>query len=205
MKCVIAGTSGQAKVVYDMLKLVGGTIKFFLAKDHKSTDSFFYQFPIEMDEGKISPSDHLVVAIGDNRLRMRLTQRVQANYIKLLHPAAIISGDSTIGGGTVIMPGAVVNCGTTIGKHCIINTSASIDHDCHVDDFVHISPNATLCGKVKIGEGAHIGAGAIAIPNVTVGKWSTVGAGSVLIKDVPDYAVVVGNPAKVIRYNNGEN
>jgi acetyltransferase-like isoleucine patch superfamily enzyme len=52
-----------------------------------------------------------------------------------------------------------------------------------------------------IGEGAMIGSGALLFP-VTIGKYAKVGAGSVVTKDVPDYAIVVGNPAKLIGYTN---
>ena len=55
-----------------------------------------------------------------------------------------------------------------------------------------------------MGEGTHIGAGATIIPNLKIGKWATIGAGAVVIKDVPDYAVVVGNPGRIIKIGNGE-
>ena len=54
---------------------------------------------------------------------------------------------------------------------------------------------------VEVGTGSHIGAGAVVIPEIKIGKWCIIGAGTVVIKDVPDYAVVVGNPGKVIRIN----
>ena len=47
-------------------------------------------------------------------------------------------------------------------------------------------------------EGASIGAGAICVAPITIGKWSLVGAGAVVTKDVPDFALVVGNPARQI-------
>ena len=59
--------------------------------------------------------------------------------------------------------------------------------------------NVLLCKKVTIKEGAWIGAGSTILPGVTVGKHAVVGAGSVVTKDVPDYSVAVGNPAKVIK------
>ncbi len=71
-----------------------------------------------------------------------------------------------------------------------------------LEDFVHISPNVAIAGGVKIGEGTHIGIGACIIPGITIGKWVTVGAGAIIIKDVPDFAVVVGNPAKIIKYSD---
>ena len=54
-------------------------------------------------------------------------------------------------------------------------------------------------GKVIIKDGAHIGIGAIIMPGVTIGKGAVIGAGSVVTKDIPDYCVAVGVPAKVIR------
>lgn len=58
-------------------------------------------------------------------------------------------------------------------------------------------------GSVIIREGAFIGINAVILPGVTVGKNSVVGASSVVTKDVPDFTVVAGNPAKIIKqYNN---
>lgn len=61
-----------------------------------------------------------------------------------------------------------------------------------------------LCKPVLIKKGAWIGAGATVLPGVCVGRYAIVGAASVVTKDVPDYAVVVGNPAKVIRMLDAE-
>ena len=55
------------------------------------------------------------------------------------------------------------------------------------------------CEEIVIKKGAWIGAGASILPGVTVGKYAIVGAGAIVTKDVPDYAVVVGIPAKVIK------
>lgn len=55
------------------------------------------------------------------------------------------------------------------------------------------------CKPVLVKEDAWIGAGATILPGVCVGKHAVVGAGSIVTKDVPDYAVVVGSPAKVVR------
>jgi maltose O-acetyltransferase len=52
---------------------------------------------------------------------------------------------------------------------------------------------------VEIKDGAHIGIGAIIMPGVTIGKGAVIGAGSVVTRDIPDYCVAVGSPAKVIK------
>jgi len=56
-----------------------------------------------------------------------------------------------------------------------------------------------LCKPVLIKRNAWIGAGATILPGVCVGKHAVVGAGAVVTKDVPDYAVVVGNPARIVK------
>jgi acetyltransferase EpsM len=62
-----------------------------------------------------------------------------------------------------------------------------------------------LAGNVFVGEGTHVGIGASIIPGVKIGKWVIIGAGTIILNDVPDYAVIVGNPGKIIRYNFIEN
>lgn len=56
-----------------------------------------------------------------------------------------------------------------------------------------------LCKPVLIRQGAWIGAGATILPGVSIGKYAIIGAGSVVTNDVPDFAVAVGNPAKVVK------
>ena len=87
-----------------------------------------------------------------------------------------------------------------------------------VEDYVLIAAHAKLisndhdiyfrpiitCKPIIIKEGAWIGAGAAIMKGVTVGKYAIVGANSVVTKDVQDYAVVVGVPAKVIKYLDPE-
>jgi UDP-2-acetamido-3-amino-2,3-dideoxy-glucuronate N-acetyltransferase len=68
-----------------------------------------------------------------------------------------------------------------------------------------INPRSAVCRKSEykstlLRKGCSLGANSTIICNRTIGKYALVGAGSVVSKDVPDYAVVVGNPAKVIGY-----
>lgn len=53
-------------------------------------------------------------------------------------------------------------------------------------------------GKVVIGEGAYIGVNAVVLPNVTIGRCAIIGAGAIVTKDIPDYAIAVGCPARVV-------
>ena len=64
---------------------------------------------------------------------------------------------------------------------------------------MHIAPGTVLAGRVTVNEGAFIGAGTVVKEYVTIGENATIGAGSVVLEDIPDNAVAVGAPAKVIK------
>jgi acetyltransferase EpsM len=142
-----------------------------------------------------------IIAVGNNMIRKKIVEKVDGVYKTAIHPQAIVSRFAAIDEGTVVMAGAIINADAAIGKHCIINTAAIIEHDCILGDYVHISPNAALGGAVEIAEGAHIGIGATVIQGIKIGRWATIGAGTVIINDIPDYAVVVGNPGKILKYH----
>lgn len=85
--------------------------------------------------------------------------------------------------------------GITIEDHAMIAADASIITNNHDPYDRRLLP----CKPVLIREGAWIGAHAIVLPGVCIGRYAIVGAGSVVTKDVPDYGVAAGNPARVIR------
>lgn len=147
------------------------------------------------------PEAEVLIAIGDNKLRHALARTIQHNFGRLKHPSAIVDKTVTIGEGTQILHAAIVNRGTVVGKHCILNTASSVDHDCQLADFIHIAPKATLCGGVIVGEGTLVGAAATVLPNIEIGKNVSIGAGAVITKNIPDHAIVVGVPGKIVAYD----
>lgn len=192
------GASGHAKVIIDILKNNGVPLNGIF--DDDSTKKKLLEYDVL---GKYEPSivndGEIIISIGDNRTRAKLSKIIINNFGTVIHTSSSVSENVIINSGTVVMHKAIIQSNAKIGKHVIINTAAVIEHDCIIDDFVHISPNATLCGSVKIGEGTHVSAAAIVIPGVNIGKWCIIGAGSVIISDIPDYVVVVGNPGKIIK------
>lgn len=107
------------------------------------------------------------------------------------------------------------------GKGVFINHSAifSASGGIEFEDGVSLAPGVRIAtinhdfnerhtkytyGKVTIKKNAWIGMGATICPGVTIGKYAVIGAGAVVSKDVPDYGVAVGVPAKVIKMQNPE-
>ncbi len=196
------GASGHGKVIIDSIQSDTKSESLVAVYDDNPKEEKLLGIPVLKTDDKIEDTqERWIIGVGNNAIRKNIAQKIKGLFLKAIHPSAVISTLAQIGEGTVIMANAVVNSEAQIGKHCIINTGAVVEHDCIFEDFVHISPNASIAGAVTIGEGTHIGIGASVIQCITIGKWCTIGAGAVIIDNVPDYAVVVGNPGRIIKYN----
>lgn len=141
------------------------------------------------------------VAIGGNNGldRHKIVKLFKKNGFEtpsIIHPRAIVSPTSIIGSGSHILAGSNISADVVMGEACIINNQSNVDHECCLGNGVHIAPGAVLCGCVEVGDYSMIGAGAVVLPRIKIGKHCLVGAGSVVTKNIPDYSVAVGTPAK---------
>jgi sugar O-acyltransferase (sialic acid O-acetyltransferase NeuD family) len=117
----------------------------------------------------------------------------------IVDPTAIVASTVTLGEGTVVNAGAIIGAKTRLGPFVSVNRGVSLGHDGILEEFVSLGPSCVFGAFVHLLPGAYVGAGAVVLPNVTVGKNAVVGAGAVVVSEVPDRAVVVGNPARVIK------
>lgn len=202
---VIIGNGGHARVVADICRAGGREVAGFLDRDvgAAATGGRVVLGGDEVLDAHGFASDHeFVIAIADQRIRRRLGELVRAkggSLATVVHPAAVVASDVTIGAGVVIVAGAVVNPGVVLGDLVIVNTGATVDHDCRLAAGVHVGPGAHLTGGVVCGEDALVGAGAVVIPGRTIGARAVIGAGSVVLSDVADDVTVVGSPARSAR------
>lgn len=198
---ILLGAGEHAHVVLDSILCENRNVVAMVdPKFRKEFESRGIKIIPTYDESAF-PDAKAIVAIGGNALRKSVAENCQHAFGKTVHPSAIVAKNVTIGNGCMILHGVIIQQGTVIGNHTILNTGCQVDHDCSIGDFVHIAPGVVLCGRVIVGEGSLVGAGATIIPGIKIGKWATIGAGSVVIQNIPDRAVAVGNPAKIIKYN----
>lgn len=135
---------------------------------------------------------------------------------------AQVREDARLGKNCVIGRGAYVGPGVTMGDNCKLQNYALVYEPAELEDGVFVGPAAVFTndhyprsispdGSLKRGDdweavgvtcrtGASIGARAVCIAPVTIGRWAMVAAGSVVTKDVPDFALVAGVPARRIRW-----
>lgn len=200
-KLVIIGSGGHGKVIADIAEKNGYTDILFLDDNPNATACGSYAVVgCCKDAARYFGAD-FIVAIGNAKVRRKLQTELTEQglrVVSLIHPAAVIASNVTIGTGTVVMAGAVVNPYAEIGEGCIINTCASVDHDCRIGDFVHVSVGAHLAGTVTVGDSTWIGAGATVSNNIKIIANCMVGAGAVVMNSLDEVGTYVGVPAKQI-------
>jgi sugar O-acyltransferase (sialic acid O-acetyltransferase NeuD family) len=145
--------------------------------------------------------DAVVVALGDNRTRMKVFNALALageRFAVAVHPAARLGFGVVLGPGCMVCAGAIVNPEAEVAADCILNTGCTVDHHNRIGPHAHVAPGAHLGGGVRVGQGALVGIGAAVAPGVEIGAWAVVGAGAAVIRDVPENTVVAGVPARDI-------
>jgi UDP-2-acetamido-3-amino-2,3-dideoxy-glucuronate N-acetyltransferase len=165
---------------------------------------------------EVSPSrdDVTVAPSADVDPRAAIGAGSRVWHLAQIREHATLGRNCTIGRGAYVGPAVVVGDNVKLQNHALVYEPARLG------DGVFIGPAAVLTndeypravtpdGRLKsgddwtavgvtIGEGAAIGARAVCVAPVTVGRWALVAAGAVVTKEVPDFGLVVGVPARRI-------
>ena len=135
------------------------------------------------------------------------------------HQAQVRTG-AVVGSGTIIGKGAYIGADVHVGANCKIQNYSCVYEGTTLEDGVFVGPEVVFTndrfprainpdGTIKAARdwdcigatvrfGAAVGSRSVVLPGIIIGRWALVGAGSVVTKDVPDHALVVGNPAHAI-------
>lgn len=149
----------------------------------------------------------------------------QAHETAVIDPGCTIGDDTRIWHFSHIMPGCTIGQGCNIGQNVVISPEVVLGNHVKVqnnvsiytgvtcDDDVFLGPSCVFTNvinprsaisrkdqymKTHIGRGASIGANATIVCGHTIGTYAMIGAGAVVTKDIPSYALVVGNPSRQI-------
>jgi sugar O-acyltransferase (sialic acid O-acetyltransferase NeuD family) len=141
---------------------------------------------------------------GSTRARYETTRQIVAaggSLANFLHPSIDLTM-THVGVGNYLQEGVILQAEVQVGDNSSIHMGALIGHESHIGHSVFVAHGVSISGCCEVGDGTFIGTNATVLPRVRIGRWATIGAGAVINRDVPDYAVVVGNPARVIKTNS---
>ena len=160
--------------------------------------------------------DRFVASTADVDDQAVLGQRTKVWHLAQVREDARVGADCIIGRGAYVGPGVVIGDRCKLQNHALVYEPAVLEDGCFVGPAVvftndYFPRSVTPDGALKTGDdwdavgvvvraGASIGARAVCIAPVTIGRWAMVAAGAVVNRDVPDFALVAGVPARRIRW-----
>lgn len=181
----------------------------FLDNDRDKWNTSFYGFPvvggIDVIPELLAPDVRFVNLItGSTRIRHETTAEIisaRGELTNLIHPSIDLTL-CRLGTGLYLQEAVILQANVTVGDNSSIHMGALIGHETEIGYSVFIAHAVSISGCCSIGDGTFIGTNATILPRVRIGRWVTVGAGAVITKDVPDRAVIVGNPGRTIKFDD---
>jgi sugar O-acyltransferase (sialic acid O-acetyltransferase NeuD family) len=208
---IILGASGNALDILDVVDAINdktATWKVLgFLDDGKPVGSSFAGMPVL---GRVSDAwQHegawFINAIGSDRSfhqRRRIVASIGVPMIRfatLIHPLASVSSRAKLGHGVHVNASVSVAGNVVIGDDVSLGPGSIVGHDSEIDDHCILAPAAVVSGFCKLGSCCYIGATAAVRQRVRVGAGALIGMGAVVLNDVQAGAVMVGNPARLLK------
>ena len=148
---------------------------------------------------------HAIVGVGTPEVRSslrKLALEMGFELLNAIHPSVVVSTDAKLGHGVVMEAGVVASDNPMFHDNSWIGLAAKVSHDVLVKNDCLVGGGAAVGAGVVVGERVLVGWGSVIGPGVKIGDDAIVGSGANVVHDVHPGAVVVGNPARVMKYRD---
>jgi sugar O-acyltransferase (sialic acid O-acetyltransferase NeuD family) len=214
-RIIILGTGGNCVDILDTLLDINDRnpdtvyeCAGFLDDNPDVLGKTFFGYPVlgPLSSAQQYPDCFFVNGIGSPNTFLRKAKIIASTglgihqFRTIVHPTASVSRMANLGVGVVIFQNVTITSNVRIGNHVIILPNSVISHDDVIGDYTCIAGGVCISGQVEIGESSYLGTNSTIMSRSTVGKGCLIGMGSVVLHDVPDYSVMVGNPARLLRH-----
>lgn len=210
MKSIIVGAGKYGEVYLSLLRNSGIDVIGFLDDDSTKIGTSILDVPVlgKTETMGEHGEDAIYCPVGCNAFRVKILEEARSiglitpNYIdpnvKISPNVDIAQNGVYILGNTFIMPYVKID------SDVMISVSSNIIHHTKLGQGSFVSNGVNLGASIDVKPLSYIGMGATVMTGVkTLGTDCLIGAGAVVIRDVPDGAVVVGNPARVLKFKDG--
>ena len=203
-----AGTCSDALVLIDCINAVSPKyqVKGILG-DSVPVGTELYGFPVlgGLGTGAAMDDVHFVDCLGSPgsyRRRQAILEKAglaDKPFETLVHPAAVVATNASIGTGCLIFPCAVLLSNVHVGNHVTILSGAVLNHGVRVSDWSILASGVLLSGEVQVGKHCYLGVGCSVRERRQIGAGSLVGMGAAVTENVGEDSVVAGVPARKLR------
>lgn len=146
------------------------------------------------------------MGIGEAVTREKLFSRLCSDGLSaatLIHPDVYIPDTTFIGRGVTIQYGCFISCDVRVEDYVYIQPQVNVGHNDVLKEGCILSGMVNLGGHVSIGKYTYAGLSSAFKEGVSVGDYAIIGMYSAVYKDIPEEMIAMGNPARVVKRNEG--
>jgi sugar O-acyltransferase (sialic acid O-acetyltransferase NeuD family) len=125
----------------------------------------------------------------------------RSRFPAIVHPKADIDPSAQVGHGCIIHPGACLGAGSQLCDFAILAVNSALAPNSKVNEFAMVTSLVLVLSRAEVGRMAFVGSLTCILEDVHIGDFSRVGVGSVVSRNIPENAVAMGNPARVLGKN----
>lgn len=149
----------------------------------------------------------VVCIVKDPKIKRQLVAKIKKVSIiyfpRIIGPNNIVSSHIEWGEGCIVSTSFNwISPNVKIGDFVFINCTTRVGHDVVIGNYTTVYSGLDISGGAEIGDDCIIGSGVTINPRIKIGNGAIIGAGSVVTKNIPEYVVAAGVPAKIIRQLN---